>query len=324
MNPHMNHSPTFYILGAGAIGLSLAVHLARAHHNSNHKVQLVRTSTQNIEQQAVTISLKGLHSSELSTAQVDVCSLNYLTDSQLTEQQGVIIVTAKTFANETIAEHFKNQQIKLPIILMQNGIGIEEAFLQAGFKDVYRTILYSGGERTGEYEVEFKMVRSSPTGVIAGDKEKLNSIIEQINTAQFPFHVEDDIQKDIWKKSIANAVFNTICPLLEIDNGIFVRDTQSRNLASSIIHECIEVAKTQGVTLNHDTVLKQVLSISKGSEGQLVSTLQDIQKKQPTEIDSLNLKIASLAEASDIKTPLTKALGKLIQIKSSFYGRVLK
>ena len=204
---------------------------------------------------------------------------------------------------------------------MQNGIGIENTFLEAGFTDIYRTILYSGGQRIDDYSVEFKMVDSSPIGVIAGDEQKLNAIISQINTLQFPFYFEENIQEKIWKKSIANAVFNTICPLLEVDNGIFIRDEKALALANSVIAECIQVANALGINLSHDVVLSQVLTISKGSDGQLVSTLQDIQNKRQTEIDSLNLEIARIAETLDtnIDIRLTKALGDLILIRSSFY-----
>ena len=303
---------TFYILGAGAIGLSLAVHLVQSHQ----KVQLVRTSNNSTAPQTVSVSLKGLQSSEVTTAQVDVCSLNHIT-----APEGVLIVTAKTFANSAIAKHFIKQQSKAPIILMQNGIGVEKAFLEAGFENVYRTVLYSGGEKIDHYAVEFKMVNSSPTGVIAGDAEKLNSVIKKISTPQFPFHFESNILENIWKKSIANAVFNTICPLLEIDNGIFARDETALALANSVIAECVKVANALDINLSHETVLKQVLTISKGSDGQLVSTLQDIQNKRQTEIDSLNLEIAKIAENLDrnIDISLTKALGDLIKIKSSFY-----
>ena len=313
MNTSIN-TPEVYILGAGAIGLSLAVHLARA----GKHVQLVRTSNRDIAPQTVNVSLKGLHSSEIITAQLDVCSLNYVT-----KPEGTIVVTAKTFANKTIAAHFTKhltaQQNLQPVILMQNGIGIEEPFLENGFRDIYRTVLYSGGQKIGDYKVEFKMVDSSPIGVIAGNEEQLSTIIKQINTSQFPFYFEPNIQEKIWKKSIANAVFNTICPLLEIDNGIFARDEKALTLASSVIRECLQVANVLGINLDYETVLQQVLTISKGSDGQLVSTLQDIQNKRQTEIDSLNLEIARLAEDLDIDVSLTKALGELIQIKSSYY-----
>ena len=316
----MTQLPTYYILGAGAIGLSLALHLS----NSGKNVQLVRTSTSDVEPQTVSISLKGLHTTEVLNAQVKVCSLNHL--NNFGNIDDVIIVAAKTFANtaiaQYIAEHFTKQKSVLPpVILMQNGIGIENTFLEAGFTDIYRTILYSGGQRIDDYSVEFKMVDSSPIGVIAGNKQKLNAIISQINTLQFPFYFEENIQEKIWKKSIANAVFNTICPLLEVDNGIFIRDEKALALANSVIAECIQVANALGINLSHDVVLSQVLTISKGSDGQLVSTLQDIQNKRQTEIDSLNLEIARIAETLDanIDVRLTKALGDLILIRSSFY-----
>ena len=45
-----------------------------------------------------------------------------------------------------------------------------------------------------------------------------------VNHRWFPFRTEEQIERKVWKKAILNAVFNSICPLLGIDNGIFVCD----------------------------------------------------------------------------------------------------
>jgi 2-dehydropantoate 2-reductase len=301
------NNETIFILGAGAIGLALAVHLTRA----GQDVHLVRTSLSRVNQNTANVSVNGGE-----WVQISVSSL-----ADLNSLEGIIVNTAKTYANEGIAKQLKAKRTSAPLVLMQNGIGIEAPFLQAGFSEVYRAVLYASSQKTGSYEAQFRMVKSSPVGVISGSEEQLKSYLERLNTLAFQFHIEANIQEEIWRKGIINAVFNTICTLLATDNGIFARNHNAADLASSVIRECVQVTKALGLQLDHDMLLRQVLTISKSSDGQLISTLQDMQNKRQTEIDSLNFEIVRVAEglSPSVNVSLTKALGELVKIKSSFY-----
>jgi 2-dehydropantoate 2-reductase len=66
-------------------------------------------------------------------------------------------------------------------------------------------------------------------------------------------------------------------------------------------------------------VADNLLHISRLSDGQLISTLQDIQQHRLTEIDTLNFEIARIGAAAGLSgsTPLTSLLGELTAIKSS-------
>ncbi len=300
---------TVYILGAGTIGLALAVHLV----NNDKKVVLGRTSTHDTPQGSVIVNVNYDKSSDIK-ARVDVISL-----SKLSDLVGVIVITAKAYANELIANQLKEMNTNSPIIIMQNGIGVEQPYRQAGFTEIYRCVLYSGGQKTGTYEVQFRSIKSSPIGIIEGNEETLQACVEQISTTNFKFHAEPEIQAEIWAKGIINSVFNTICPLLETDNGIFFRDSRVAEMAKDLVNECIKVAQAQNINLNRQMLMEQVLEISEGSEGQLVSTLQDIQNQRETEIGSLNLEIARIADTVSPKVDVskTKLLGDMIQIKAS-------
>ena len=127
-----------------------------------------------------------------------------------------------------------------------------------------------------------------------------------------------DIQPIIWKKAIVNSVFNSICPLLEIDNGIFYRDESVFQIAKRIIRECVQISTANGVSLNVDQVIESLVLISEGSDGQFISTLQDIRKKRKTEIETLNFEIVRIAATLGKENLVTetKLLGELIRIKS--------
>jgi 2-dehydropantoate 2-reductase len=134
--------------------------------------------------------------------------------------------------------------------------------------------------------------------------------------------VETDIQPIIWKKAITNCVFNSICPLLEIDNGVFHRNEQVLAIAKRVVEECVQIAQTKGIPLSVDQVVESVLLISRSSDGQLISTLVDINNKRETEIETLNFAILDAARTLNKESVVreTKLLGELIRLKSDLRG----
>jgi 2-dehydropantoate 2-reductase len=166
-------------------------------------------------------------------------------------------------------------------------------------------------------KVRFKLVAPSPIGIIKGSNETLQEIVDILDTDLFSFRYENDIQTIIWKKVISNCVFNSICPLLETDNGIFQRNDEVLQIAKTVIAECLSAAKEYGIDLTMDVVLENILAISKMSDGQKISTYQDILNKRETEIETMNLAIAESAILKgNIAVPVTAMLGQLVKIKS--------
>ncbi|MEC7262836.1 MAG: ketopantoate reductase C-terminal domain-containing protein, partial [Bacteroidota bacterium] len=126
------------------------------------------------------------------------------------------------------------------------------------------------------------------------------------------------IQRIIWKKAIANCVFNSICPLLEVDNGIFYRNEEVMSMAKRVIADCALIANKKGIDLGVYELEDQVLKISRMSDGQFISTLQDINNKRETEIDTLNFEIFRMAQAMNLSSQVqeTRLLGELVKWKS--------
>jgi 2-dehydropantoate 2-reductase len=297
-----------YILGSGAIGLALAVNLI----NHTSKVILVKISRDDFSEEKKQISLENGHG-KLNTASISMVSLN-----KLENLDGTIVITAKAHANEIIASKLLDKKVDSPLVVMQNGLGVEEPFLSKGFVEIYRCILFVTSQTISEYCVRYKPIKPSAIGIIKGDKQKLQEIVNTLSTPNFPFLFENQIQEKIWQKAIINSVFNSICPLLNVDNGIFFRNKEVTQIASEIIKECIVVASVVGITLNEKEILQQVLNISEISTGQLISTLQDLKNKRKTEIEFLNLEIARIAKTHNQRSQIkkTELLGKLIRIKS--------
>jgi 2-dehydropantoate 2-reductase len=307
----MDTKETIYIVGSGAVGFPLAAYLT----NAGRKVVAVRSSRDDVPKSTITVMVQD--GTGRVTTPIETISL-----SNLTDVDGIVVIATKSYVNQAIASALKERKATGPLVIMQNGVGVEQPFLDAGFTTVCRCVLYVTSQPTSEYNFSFRPITASPIGVIQGTATELDRCVEQLNTEEFPFRAEINIQKQVWKKAIINSVFNSICPLLEVDNGVFVRDEPTANLARELVGECIMLTDRLNVGLSESEVMQQIMLISKGSK-QLISTLQDIRNGRPTEIESLNLEIARLAAAQQppLHLPRTELLGKMILAKSILHRK---
>lgn len=297
-----------YIVGSGVVGFPLAAYLT----NAGRTVVAVRTRRNDVARSTVTVTVQ--NGAERINTPVDTISL-----AQLSSINGLIVVTAKSHANGTIAAELKAKGATGPIVLLQNGVGVEKPFLAAGFTPIYRCVLYVTSQATGENAFSFRPVTASPIGVIHGEKTALANTVAALTTPGFPFHTEANIEREVWKKAIINVVFNSICPLLDIDNGIFTRDAAVTGIASAVVTECVTLTDRLGLDLTEKELMEQIIAISRRADGQLISTLQDLRAGRETEIAFLNLEMTRMADAlqPSLVLPRTQLLGQLIAAKSA-------
>jgi 2-dehydropantoate 2-reductase len=306
----LNSPPAaIYIIGAGAIDRALAVFL----RNAEREVVLIRGSVDELAASTETICVS-MPDQPLLTAAVAI-----KTFSDFGRMEGIVIVTTKSHGNRDIAQKLSSKGTRFPVVLLQNGLNVEQPFIDQRFTQLYRCVLFVTSQFTTGNIIRFKPVAACPVGVIKGDADELAAAVAQIDTPWLRFKPEAAIQPLIWKKVIINCVFNSVCPLLNIDNGIFHRDTTALDIAKRVGSECTEIARLCGVHINNEEVLETLLAISRSSDGQLISTLQDINNKRPTEIDTLNLEISRIAGNlhRDELVMETRLLGQLTALKSN-------
>lgn len=299
---------TIYIIGYGAVGKALAVSLTL----SGRKVIILRGRPDNTLSRVENVQVD-TPGKPLLEAKIEINTVD-----NFQQLDGIVVLTNKSYGNGSLAEALKNKTGNSPVVLLQNGLGVEQVFTQNGFPEVYRCVLFITSQAVSANRVSYKPVAISPIGIVSNKSTTLDAVVEALNTPSFPFKVETDIEPIIWKKAIANSVFNSICPLLDTDNGIFQRDASALEMAKRIIKECVGVARAKGVELTEEEVTESVLLISRLSDGQLISTLQDINNNRKTEIDTLNFQIVEIAKtvnkADDVKE--TRLLGELTRLKS--------
>ncbi|MGN6295065.1 MAG: ketopantoate reductase family protein [Chitinophagaceae bacterium] len=308
----MQKENTIYIIGAGAIGKALAAFLKL----EGKEVVIIRGSVDDkpAHSEKITVELPG---KAMVEAEIEIN-----TASNFPALNGIIVFANKSFGNQHLAAALKTKINNSPILILQNGLNIEQPFIDAGYPEIYRCVLFATCQSLLPSVLRFKPVSASPLGSVKGNGDNLKVIAGQVNNRHFQFRVEKNIQPLIWTKTIVNCVFNSVCPLLETDNGIFHRNQNALHIAQRIIAGCTAVARSKGIYLKEDEVMNTLLSISKSSDGQLISTYQDIINKRRTEIETLNFAIADSANTSEQAGAVieTRLLGELVKLKSELYG----
>ncbi|MFT2010498.1 ketopantoate reductase family protein [Pontibacter sp. 13R65] len=297
-----------YIIGSGAIGKALAVFLKLA----DRKVTLIRGSVNDgsSKMEHLQVTIPGGANKEVT--------IKISTLAAYQKLEGIIVLTSKSYGNGHLAKALKEKIGNSPIVLLQNGLGVEQPFLKEDFPEVYRAVLFVTSQPVNAARIIFKPVSACPIGIIKGNNSMLSVIIRTLHTPDFQFKKESHIQRIIWKKAIINCVFNSVCPLLDTDNGIFHRDRKALEIAKRVIAECIAVAKEKNVFLGRGEVEESLLQISRSSDGQFISTLQDIRTKRRTEIETLNFEVVKIARSlkKEAAVKETMLLGELTKLKA--------
>ncbi len=299
---------TVYVIGSGAIGKALAVSLKL----DNTPVTILRGTVDDGSSRVERIRIL-LENRDNLEAEIPVSTL-----SNFQQLDGLVVLANKSYGNVDLSRALKAKVKQAPVVILQNGLGVEQPFLENGFPEIYRCVLFVTSQTLSGTEVRFKPVSSSPIGTIKGHQEHLIAVVERLTTAHFPFRAEAHIQPVIWKKAIINCVFNSVCPLLDVDNGIFHREVNVLAIAKRVIEECVAIARASGILLTAEEVVDSLLMISKMSDGQLISTLQDIRQKRTTEIETLNFAIVDMARKLNLAHTVadTRLLGELTKLKS--------
>ena len=310
-----NQSDTIYIIGNGAIGRALAVFLRLA----GQCPVLVRGSVLKTGSRNERIRVETVEG-EVREANIGIATLD-----AFGSLDGPVVLATKSYGNERLSRLLRDKIGDSPLVLLQNGLGVERPFLERGFPQLYRAVLFVTSQPMHDGTIRFRLVEASPVGTERGTDSGQAGIVSRLHTPDFAFRGEADIRPVIWRKAIVNCVFNSVCPLLEADNGLLHRNVEARVLARRIIAECTAVAVAKGISIREEEVEESLLRISRSSEGQFISTLQDIRSHRPVEMDSLNFEIVRVAQSLGLGDRVleTRLLGELTALKAELARETL-
>lgn len=305
------------IIGAGAIGIALGTFLKSQNIDVDY---LARGVTRDAIVQNG-IERTGLFGEAVFAAgSVGV----YDTYGELvSDSYDYVMITTKTMANPSVSEALWNarncMKVSGKLVIMQNGWGNDIPYLQYFPKEqVYNARVITGFQRT-KPNVSNITVHTAPIllGSLQGcDNACMQPLAEALDHAGMPTQVSEELEKYLWAKMLYNTTLNPLGAILRVNYGALMESEASRAIMNQLIAETYAVMKAAGYTTNWEDAeaYKKVFydKLIPDTYHHRASTLQDIEKKQKTEIDTLNGCIVKLAKQYGVPVPGHQMIVRLI------------
>lgn len=132
--------------------------------------------------------------------------------------------------------------------------------------------------------------------------------------------VEPALREDIWIKLLGNISFNPISALARATMAEICRHADTRELVVAMMHEALDVAAAVGC--------RPAISVERRLAGaervgdHKTSTLQDLERGRPLELDVLLAAVVELADLTKTAVPTLRAVHALADLLASTSARI--
>lgn len=123
----------------------------------------------------------------------------------------------------------------------------------------------------------------------------------------------EDWKTPAWRKLMLNAASGGVCTLARTTNLIF-EDEQARALAIDIMAEVAAVGRAEGADLPEDTPERVIDGLLQAASGHMASIVVDRINGVETEWDARNAVVGRLGAKHGIETPLNEMIATLIRL----------
>lgn len=205
------------------------------------------------------------------------------------------------------------------IVLAQNGIGIEDAYVKAYPKNtvisgvVYLPVIQvEPGVVEHLTPLERFEIGTYPALKPAAAKEKVQTFVDLFTSAGATCVAYDDIQSQRWYKIALNASFNPICALTLCDDANYLRSSEGAlQMVCDVMKEVGRVASALGYNVITDETINEhtkrhIERLRTG--GKAPSMLQDVMAARPIEVEAILGNLVRIACDAKVETPYLKLL----------------
>lgn len=121
--------------------------------------------------------------------------------------------------------------------------------------------------------------------------------------------VEKDLRHDIWVKLMGNIAFNPISALTRATMAGICRNGDTRQLVIDMMQETLDVAAALGV--HTEISIERRLAGAERAGEHKTSTLQDLEKGKPLELDAILTAVVELADLAEVAVPTLQVVNAL-------------
>ena len=160
-------------------------------------------------------------------------------------------------------------------------------------------------------------------GLIVGEpggglSERVQALAALLQTAGFKTTASPQIQKDIWYKLWGNMTVNPISALTGATTDRILGDDLVRGFVSSVMLEAKAIGERIGIPIAQQPEDRHAVTRKLGAFK--TSMLQDVEAGKPVELDALVSAVRELGELTGVATPFTDALLGLSRLQAQSLG----
>lgn len=312
------------LLGSGAVGIGIAASI----YDAGYNVDFVAKGKTNEKIKAGGIKRKGIFKGVYIPPE-KIITYESISDIANKKYDYVLICT-KSISNADTAKELEKCNYVMKdngsIVIFQNGWGNDEEFMKYFDKSqIYSARVITGFTRPEE-NISEVTVHAEPIliGSLYGEElDKADPLVKAIRDGGIPCEITREIEKALWAKMLYNCTLNPLGAVLGVEYGRLTESENSIHIMNGIIDEIFSLMKAAG----YQTYWKGPEEYKKVFYGQLIpntyrhrsSTLQDIEKKVKTEIDSLSGCLVRLGKKHNISVPNNTMIYNMIKALESYF-----
>jgi 2-dehydropantoate 2-reductase len=300
------------ILGAGAVGLSVAAKLSAV--CDVHAVCRRKTADAIAAEGFILTGIWGEKTFRFSAAE----------GVPEGERFDYIIITSKSQDTEAICRQYAALIKNAETVSLQNGIGNEE--ILRGYTDrVIGGMIITGFEWRGTAAVHVS-VEAGPMKLgrfPEGLDEPVTCLVELLRAAGISAGTSSTIRSELWGKTLYNCALNPLGAVMGVPYGKLAHPASWR-IIEAIVSEAFDVVAAEGVGLpwpDAEGYLAYLRDVQLPATARHHSSmLQDLSRGRKTEIDFINGAVVMKGRRHGIATPCNAMMVDLIKFRESLAG----
>jgi len=294
------------VVGCGAVGSLFAANLAQLEDVEVWAFDLAREHVDAINANGLRLSgagdVVGRVSATADAEELPACDFGIVATKSM-HTEAAIAATSHAFAGGAVCS-------------VQNGLGNEEAIARHVSR-VIRGTTFPAGRLVEPGHVQWDVKGDTTIGPFEpspAPREEVERLADACARAGLPTSAVGDARGPQWRKVIFNAATNPVGALTGLTHGRVCEDRGLRLLVSGLVEEGKAVAEAQGIELDADP--EELIDHAARPDvayDHKASMLQDVEARQPTEIDYLNGGIVRFGRENSVPTPLNEAILALVK-----------
>jgi 2-dehydropantoate 2-reductase len=160
-------------------------------------------------------------------------------------------------------------------------------------------------------------------GLIVGEPSgeqspRAQAVVAKLREAGIDATLSPQIQKDIWFKLWGNMTVNPVSALTGATTDRILADPQVRGFISAVMLEARAIGEKLGIPIPQQPEDRHAVTLKLGAFK--TSMLQDVEARRPVELDALVAVVADLGRLTQVPTPFTDALLGLARLHARTLG----